>query len=174
MPPNIKKSKFNDQIPLDELKLNQKSYYYLQNWAFCSLKILNSGIILKTFAHVGLNFTQIAFKWENDIFLSETRVVLAQCLMSLNGHLLRPIGISTPCFSFTRFIVEQCLLQETSIWPLLTVGKLPGHHIVLNIVDTRHTVMPWRIPVSPQLFHIGIVSLLLWQMPRPQRSLGHS
>ena len=26
----------------------------------------------------------------------------------------------------------------------------------------------------PQLFHIGIVCLLLWQMPSPQRSLGHS
>ena len=27
---------------------------------------------------------------------------------------------------------------------------------------------------SPELFHIGIVYLLLWQMPSPQRSLGHS
>ena len=27
---------------------------------------------------------------------------------------------------------------------------------------------------SPELFHIGIVCLLLWQMPSPQRSLGHS
>ena len=27
----IKKSKLNGQIPLDKLKLNQKSYYYLQN-----------------------------------------------------------------------------------------------------------------------------------------------
>ena len=27
---------------------------------------------------------------------------------------------------------------------------------------------------SPVLFHIGIVCLLLWQMPNPQRSLGHS
>ena len=31
---NIKNSKFNGQILLDELKLNQKSYYYLQNSAF--------------------------------------------------------------------------------------------------------------------------------------------
>ena len=31
---NIKNSKFNDQIPLDKLKLNQKSYHYLQNSAF--------------------------------------------------------------------------------------------------------------------------------------------
>ena len=57
---------------------------------------------------------------------------------------------------------------------LLTVWKLPGHHIVLNTADTRHTVMPWRIPFSPELFHIGIVCLLLWQIPSPQRSLGHS
>ena len=27
---------------------------------------------------------------------------------------------------------------------------------------------------SPELFHIGIVCLLLWQVPSPQRSLGHS
>ena len=27
---------------------------------------------------------------------------------------------------------------------------------------------------SPELFHIGIVCLLLWQMSSPQRSLGHS
>ena len=94
--------------------------------------------------------------------------------MSLIGHLLRPVGTSPPCFSFTRFIVEQCLLKKTSIWPLLIVWKLPGHHIVHNTADTRHTVMPWRILFSPVLFHIGIVCLLLWQMPSPQRSLGHS
>ena len=45
----------------------------------------------------------------------ETRVVLVKCLMSLNGHLMRPGGTSPPCFSFTRFIVEQCLLKKTSI-----------------------------------------------------------
>ena len=27
---------------------------------------------------------------------------------------------------------------------------------------------------SPELFHIGIVCLHLWQIPSPQRSLGHS
>ena len=104
----------------------------------------------------------------------ETPVASAKCLMSLIGHLLRPVGTSPPCFSSTRFIVEQCLLKKTSIWPLLIVWKLPGHHIVLNIADTRHTVMPWRILFSPVLFHIWIVCRLLWQMPSPQRSLGHS
>ena len=34
---NIKNSKLNGQIPLDKLKLNQKSYYYLQNSAFLRL-----------------------------------------------------------------------------------------------------------------------------------------
>ena len=51
----------------------------------------------------------------------ETRVVSAKCLMSLNGHLLRPRGTRPSCFSFTRFIVEQCLLKMTSICPLLTI-----------------------------------------------------
>ena len=45
----------------------------------------------------------------------ETRVVSAKCLMSLNGHLLWPRMTSPPCFSFTRFIVEQCLLKKSSI-----------------------------------------------------------
>ena len=45
----------------------------------------------------------------------ETRVVSAKCLMSLNGYLLRPRGTSPPCFSFTRFMVEQCSLKKTSI-----------------------------------------------------------
>ena len=42
----------------------------------------------------------------------ETQVVSVKCLMSLNGHLLRPGGTSPPCFSFTRFIVEQSLLKK--------------------------------------------------------------
>ena len=33
-PQSIKNSKFNVQIPLDKLKLTQKSYYYLQNSPF--------------------------------------------------------------------------------------------------------------------------------------------
>ena len=81
-------------------------------------------------------------------------------------------GTSPPCFFFTRFIVEQCLLKKTSIWPLHTVWKLPGHHIVLNTADTRHTVMSWRIPFSPELFHIRIVCLILLPIPSPQRSSG--
>ena len=104
----------------------------------------------------------------------KTRVVSAKCLMSFKGHLLRPGEIGPSCFSFTKFIVEQCQLKKTSIWPLLTVWKLPGHHIVLNIAGTRHIVMPWRIPFSPKLFHIGIVCLLLWPISCPQRILGHS
>ena len=48
---NIKNSKINGQMPLDKQKLDQKSYYYLQNSVFLVFKILNSGIILKTFTH---------------------------------------------------------------------------------------------------------------------------
>ena len=32
-----------------------------------------------------------------------------RCLMSLSGHLLRPVGIGPPCFSFIRYILVQCL-----------------------------------------------------------------
>ena len=54
----IKNSKSNGYIPLDKLKLNQKSYFYLQ----VSLKILNSGIILKTFTHA-CKITNSNLKW---------------------------------------------------------------------------------------------------------------
>ena len=43
------------------------------------------------------------------------RVVSAKCLMGFGGHVLRPVGISPPCFSFTRFIVERYLLKRTGI-----------------------------------------------------------
>ena len=51
----------------------------------------------------------------------KTRVMSTKCLMSLNGHLLGLRGTSPPCFSFTGFILEQCLLKKTGIEPLLTV-----------------------------------------------------
>ena len=38
-----------------------------------------------------------------------TQVVSARCLMSLSGHLLRPVGIGPPCFSFIRYILVLCL-----------------------------------------------------------------
>ena len=75
-------------------------------------------------------------------------------------------------FSLTRFLVEQCLLKKTIIWPLLTVWKLPGHHIGPNTADTRQWC-PAKNLFPPELFHIGIVCLLLWSIPSPQRSLGH-
>ena len=39
----------------------------------------------------------------------KTQVVSARCLMSLSGHLLRPVGIGPPCFSFIKYIVVLCL-----------------------------------------------------------------
>ena len=64
---------------------------------------------------------------------------------------------SPPCFSFTRFIVEQFLLIKTRIWPLHTVWKLPGHH-------RRHQTYSnaLKYSLSPELVHIGVVCLLLW------------
>ena len=52
----------------------------------------------------------------------------------------------------------------------VTTTRLSHNYIVLNIADTRHTVMPWRIPFSPELSHIGIVCLLLWPISSTQRS----
>ena len=66
------------------------------------------------------------------------------------------------------------LFDKNKYLLLLTVEALPDHQIVLNIVDTRHTVMSLRIPFLPELFHAGRVFLLRWSTPRPQRKLGHS
>ena len=44
----------------------------------------------------------------------ETQVVSARCLMSLSGHLLRPVRIGPPCFSFIRYILVLCLKKKTS------------------------------------------------------------
>ena len=41
-----------------------------------------------------------------------------------------------------------------------------------NIVDTRHTVMPWRAHFFRKLFHSGMVFLLRWSISRLLRSLG--
>ena len=73
------------------------------------------------------------------------------------------VGILT--FMSMINIVLSWVEHEKSV---ITSG--PGYHIVLNTADTRHTVIPWRI----ELFHIGIVCLLLWPISSPQRSLGHS
>ena len=40
---------------------------------------------------------------------------VGEMLDELEWPSLRPGGTSPPCFSFTRFIVEQCLLKKTSI-----------------------------------------------------------
>ena len=42
-------------------------------------------------------------------FLMKQKVVLLKCLMSLSGHLLRPIGMGPPCFPFIRYVVVLCL-----------------------------------------------------------------
>ena len=34
---------------------------------------------------------------------------VGECLTSLSGHLLRPVGIGPPCFSFIRYILVLCL-----------------------------------------------------------------
>ena len=43
----------------------------------------------------------------------ETQVGSAKCLMSLSCYLFRPVWIGPPCFSFTIFVVEKCLLKKT-------------------------------------------------------------
>ena len=48
----------------------------------------------------------------------ETQEVWARCLMNLSCHLLRPVRIGPPCFSFIRYILVLCLKKDkyVSCW----------------------------------------------------------
>ena len=95
--------------------------------------------------------------------------------MSLNCHLLWPGGTSTPCFSFTRFIVEPCLLKKknkymTPAHSLKTTR--PSHSVQYRRHQTYiDTLNP---PPSPELFDIGMACPLLWPISSPQRGLWYS
>ena len=100
--------------------------------------------------------------------------MLAKRLTSLNGHLLRPRGTSPPCFFFTRFIVEQCLLKKDNYMsPAHSLKTTRSSH---SAQYQRHQTYSDALKNSftLELFHIGIVCLLLWPIPSPHRSLGHS
>ena len=66
--------------------------------------------------HLGPSWHGPSFMWAE---LAWAELVLGRVVLhpldELDGHLLRPGGTSPPCFSFTRFIVEQSLLKKTSI-----------------------------------------------------------
>ena len=107
---------------------------------------------------------------------SEIRVVSAKCSMSLNDHLLRPGGTRPPCFAFTRFTVKQCLFKKNKYvipahcWK--TTRSL--HSAKYCRYQTYSDALKNSFKISPELLHIGIVCLLLWPIPKPQKSLGHS
>ena len=58
----------------------------------------------------------------------ETQVVSAKCLMSLSGHLLRPVGTSPPCFSFTRLFVEQSIDKDKYMTPAHSLKTTRSSH----------------------------------------------
>ena len=63
------------------------------------------------------------------------QVVSVKSLTNLNGHLLRPVEIGSPCFSFKRFIVVQCLLKKDQVPDHCSeFEKLQGHNIMPNIL----------------------------------------
>ena len=74
-----------------------------------------------------------------------TLVVLVRCLMSCNGQLWRPRGISPLFCSSTRFIVGLCLLIKTRTRPCLRV-----HHTTHSNAGPRLLVMPRSILFPPR------------------------
>ena len=55
------------------------------------------------------------------------------------------------------------------------VRKLPGHHTVLKVVDTRHKEMSWIIlppPPSPELFHWNSLSPSVVKYPDNRGAYG--
>ena len=99
-----------------------------------------------------------------------------KCLTNWNGHLLRPGGISPPCFSFTRSIVEQCLLKKDKYMPPAHSLKTArsSHSAQYRRHQTYSDALKYSSPPPAELFHVGIVCLLLWPISSPLRSLGHS
>ena len=102
----------------------------------------------------------------------EKRVVSAKCLMNLNGHLLRPVGISPTCFSFIRFIVEQCLLKK---------NKYITHAHSLKTTRSSHSAQYCRYQTySAALKTLVTPNYSTLEYPvsfcdqYPQRSFGHS
>ena len=66
----------------------------------------------------GISLWQISI-W--DVGHTEKLVASAKYSKNLNGYLLRLVWISPPCFSFIRFIVEQCRLLKKN------KGMTPAH-----------------------------------------------
>ena len=100
----------------------------------------------------------------------ETWLVSPKCLMSLNGHLLRS--------SLLLFHKIHCgavsIEKDKCMTPAHSLKTTRSSH---NAQYRRHQTYSNALKNSffpPELFHIGIVCLVLWQIPSPQRSLGHS
>ena len=102
-------------------------------------------------------------------------------------HLLSPVGISRPCFSFTRFVVVQCLLKKNKYLTLPHSLKTTSTSVQILFVHVSPTiinkfcivlyciVMPWRIPFAPNYSTLEkSVFLLLRPIPRSQMILWHS
>ena len=67
----------------------------------------------------------------------------AKCLMSLSGHLLRPVGIGPPCFSFIRYIPVLCLGQKNNCVVQVTAEKTLGRYFfffaMAHMLDDKKT-----------------------------------
>ena len=108
---------------------------------------------------------------------TETQAVLAKCLMSLNGHLLRPWWDQSSLLLFHKI---QCgavsIEKDKYMTPAHSFKTTRSSHSAQYCRYQTHSdalknsFLPW----FPELFNTGIVCLLLWSIPRPQRSLGHS
>ena len=125
---------------LDNLKTNQRSYYNLLNSAFeadflwkVSLKILNSGLILKTFTNVYIAklyryFLQISemrsfgfFKFQSIAMVMSGRSVHLTTLFSW-ASLTKPLT-STSCTYFRLYLTTTSLLESAK-----------GRRMAINII----------------------------------------
>ena len=98
----------------------------------------------------------------------ETRVVSVKCLMSLNGHLLRPLLL------FHKIHCGAVSIEKDKyMTPAHIVKTTRSSH---SAQYRRHQTYSDALKNSPppELFLIGIVCLLLWPILSLQRSLGHS
>ena len=99
----------------------------------------------------------------------KTQVVSAKCLMSLNGHLLRPREL--------LFLKIHCgavsIEKDKYMTPAHSLKTTRSSYSAQYPRHQTYSDAP-KNSFFPKLFHTGIVCLLLRPMYGPQRSLGHS
>ena len=101
-------------------------------------------------------------------------VVSVICLTSLNGHLLRPVGIGSSLLFLHKIHFGAVSIEKDKyLTPAHSLKSTRASH---SAQYCRYQTYSDALKNSsfPELFHSGIVLLPRWSIPRLVRSLRHS